>query len=147
MTDKQFSLYGSIDNSDIVTKDVPRLVAFYHDLLGLPFFLPYEPSEGWAAIDTGSLVFYIFGTEVGEHPAPRTTTNDENPPGLDSFAFAVPDLDAAISALNGKVDWYDTEIGSWHHASGVWYRYRGFHDPDGNLLYVTEPHTEAAVHA
>jgi catechol 2,3-dioxygenase-like lactoylglutathione lyase family enzyme len=147
MTDSTFSLYGRVDNSDINTRDVQRLVDFYHGVLGLPFFLPYEEGQGWAAIDTGGLVFYIFPTEVGEHPEPRTTNNEENPPGLDSFAFAVEDLDVAIAALEGKVDWFDAEIGDWHHPSGVWYRYRGFHDPDGNLLYVTEPHTEESLRA
>lgn len=29
-----------IDNMDIVTRDVQRLVDFYHGVLGLDFFLP-----------------------------------------------------------------------------------------------------------
>ena len=44
-----------IDNMDILTNDVQRLVDFYHGLLELPFFLPYVAEEEWAAIDTGNV--------------------------------------------------------------------------------------------
>ena len=56
-----------------------------------------------------------------------------------SFAFAVDDLDAAVAELDGKVKWAGDEE-RWDHPSGTWYRYRSFHDPEGNLLHVTEPH-------
>jgi catechol 2,3-dioxygenase-like lactoylglutathione lyase family enzyme len=135
-----------IDNMDILTHDVDRLVGFYHGVLGLPFFLPYEQDEEWAAIDTGNLTLYIFKSEVGEHPGRRTAVNPENPPGIDSFAFEVEDLDEAVEAIDGRVDWVTDDVIEWQHPSGTWYRYRPFHDPDGNMLYVTEPH-KAAVPA
>jgi len=136
---------GGIDNADILTKDVPRLVDFYHGLLGLPFFLPYEPEQGWAAIDFGNVVVYIFDTQVGEHAPLRSHVNPENPPGLDSFAIAVEDLDAAVDFLEGKVKFGSEENIPWHHPSGVWYRFRPFYDPDGNMIYATEPHTENSL--
>jgi len=129
-----------IDNMDILTHDVQRLVGFYHGVLGLPFQLPYEAAEEWAAIDMGNVTLYLFKSEVGAHPGRRTEVNAENPPGLDSFAFEVDDLDEAVAALDGKVDWVCAEEIVWRHPSGTWYRYRPFHDPDGNMLYVTEPH-------
>lgn len=133
------TLLKRIDNTDILTRDVHKLVDFYHGVLGLPFHLPYEPDEEWAAIDAGNLTIYVFKSEAGEHAPRRTEVNPDNPPGLDSFAFEVDDLDTAISELDGRVDWVSDVI-SWDHPSGAWYRYRPFYDPDGNMLYVTEPH-------
>lgn len=131
-----------IDNLDILCRDVEEMVDFYHGTLGLPFFLPYERGEGWAAMAAGNLTVYIFATEVGDHPPRRTPVNAENAAGLDSFAFEVDDLDAAIAGLEGRVDWASDEIITWRHPSGTWYRYRPFYDPEGNMLYVTEPHKE-----
>ncbi|MGI3782858.1 MAG: VOC family protein [Janthinobacterium lividum] len=128
-----------IDNMDILTRDADVLVRFYHDTLGLPFHLPYAAEEGWAAIDLGNLTLYIFTTEVGQHPPRRTAVNLEDPPGFDSIAFAVDDLDEAEADLDGRVDWVADRI-EWHHPNGTWYRYRPFFDPDGNMLYITEPH-------
>jgi isopenicillin-N N-acyltransferase-like protein len=129
-----------IDNMDILTKNVQRMVDFYHGKLGLGFFLPYVPEEEWAAIDLGNLTLYIFKTTRGEHAPRRTAVNLEDPPGFDSMAFEVDDLDVAIKELTGKVDWVTKEPIHWKHPSGTHYRYRPFFDPDGNMLYVTEPH-------
>jgi glyoxylase I family protein len=129
-----------IDNMDILTNDVQRLVDFYHGLLGLPFFLPYQPEERWAALDTGNLTLYLFHTTNRTLNPKRTAVNLEDPPGLDSFAFEAADLDEAVAALDGKVRWVTAEPIDWRHPSGVWYRYRPMFDPDGNMLYVTEPH-------
>jgi isopenicillin-N N-acyltransferase-like protein len=129
-----------IDNLDILCKDVAAVVSFYHETLGLPFFLPYAEDEEWAAIDAGNLTIYIFKSERGEHAPRRTAINPENAPGFDSFAFEVDDLDAAISELDGRVEWTNPDIIEWRHPSGTWYRYRPFYDPEGNMLYVTEPH-------
>ena len=137
-----------IDNMDILTHDVQALVDFYHGVLGLPFHLPYEPSddpaEQWAAIDAGNLTIYIFRCLPGEHAPKRTEVNLDNVPGYDSFAFHVEDLDQALAELDGRVEWVTEEIITWKHPSGTWYRYRPFYDPDGNMLYVTEPHPAGA---
>jgi isopenicillin-N N-acyltransferase-like protein len=133
-----------IDNMDILTHDVGRLVDFYHGTLGLGFHLPYEPSEDWAAINMGNLTLYIFKSNTGEHAPRRTAINAENAPGYDSFAFEVDDLDEAEAHLDGKVEWVDQSI-EWKHPNGTWYRYRPFFDPDGNMLYITEPHITEVV--
>jgi hypothetical protein len=130
---------GPIDNLDILTHDPDGLASFYHETLELPLLLPWERGQGWAAIDAG-VTIYIFESEVGEHEPRRTPVNPENPPGFDSFALTVEDLDAAIEWLDGKgVEWAG-DVTRWDHESGRWYRYRPFYDPDGNMLYVTEPH-------
>ncbi|MGH6879868.1 VOC family protein [Hypericibacter sp.] len=134
-----------IDNMDILTKDVQRLVDFYHGTLGLDFFLPYLPGQSWAAIDLGNLTLYVLKTGVGEREPRRTGSSAESAPGLDSFAFEVEDLDLAMAELDGKVEWVSPQFGTWRHPNGTHYRFRAFFDPDGNKLYVTEPHKVAAT--
>jgi isopenicillin-N N-acyltransferase-like protein len=123
-----------LDNIDIACTDVEPMVAFYRDVLGLRFRLPYEPGQGWAGFIAGDVVIYVIEEEAtAPHPAPRLTGGD-NPPGLDSIAFEVDDLDEAIAELDGHgVNWAGEIVES------DWYRYRGFHDPEGNLLYLTIP--------
>ena len=132
-----------IDNMDIATRDVQRLVDFYVGCLGLGFFLPYTPGQGWAAINLGNLTLYLFQTSTGAHEEPRTAPITEGRPGFDSFAFEVDDLDNAISELEGKVNWVTPAIRTWQHPNGTHYRFRALLDPDGNKLYVTEPHKVA----
>jgi hypothetical protein len=67
------------------------------------------------------------------HPPPRFT-GAVNPPGIDSFAFEVDRLDAAIDELDAHSVRWAGEI-----VESEWYRYRGLHDPEGNLVYLTEP--------
>ena len=127
-----------IDNMDIYTQNLPRMVEFYTETLGLKFFLPYEPGKGWTAIDFGNLTLFMFDANTGEHAPPRP--GDRRVPGIDSFAFEVDDVDKAVQALEGKVTWCQPAIQLWTHPSGTHYRYRAFYDPDGNKLYVTQPH-------
>jgi isopenicillin-N N-acyltransferase-like protein len=132
-----------VDNMDILTPDVQRLVDFYHGTLGLGFFLPYVAEEHWASIDLGNLSLYIFRTE-DKTPVPRrTAVNLKDRPGFDSFALEVDDLEAAMKALEGKVEWVTAQPIEWKHPNGTHYRYRPMLDPDGNMLYVTEPHKVA----
>jgi glyoxylase I family protein len=129
-----------IDNMDILTNNVGRLVNFYHGTLGFPFFLPYEPAKHWAALDLGNVTLYIFRTENIEPIVRRTAVNLQDRPGLDSFAFEVANLDDAIKELDGKVQWVVDAPIEWQHPNGTHYRYRPLFDPDGNMFYVTEPH-------
>ena len=123
-----------LDNIDIACTDVEPMVVFYRDLLGLRLRLPYEPGQGWAGFIAGDVVIYVVEEESSApHPAPRLTGGD-NPPGLDSIAFEVDDLDEAIAELDAKGVTWAGEI-----VESDWYRYRGFHDPEGNLIYVTIP--------
>lgn len=127
---------GRLDNIDVICTDVERMRAFYVDLLGLPLRLPYEPGQGWVGVRAGDVVIYLIeedGAALPPHPAPRFT-GAANPPGLDSFAFEVNELDTAIAELDRHgVSWAGDIVES------EWYRYRGLHDPEGNLVYLTEP--------
>jgi isopenicillin-N N-acyltransferase-like protein len=132
-----------LDNIDVLCTDVEPMRAFYADVLGLPLRLPYEPGQGWVGFRAGDVVIYLIEIESGDgdggsgapppHPPPRFT-GGANPPGIDSFAFEVDSLDAAIAELDGRgVSWAGEIVES------EWYRYRGLHDPEGNLVYLTEP--------
>lgn len=124
-----------LDNLDVFCSDLTAMVAFYRETLGLPFNLPYEDGQGWAGFQAGDVVVYLIEAGSGEH-APRRPAGP-GPPGLDSFAFEVDDLEAAIAELDRKgVEWAGDVIDS------PWYRFRGFYDPEGNLLYVTRPKIE-----
>lgn len=125
-------LIKRLDNLDVMCSDVAAMVEFYRDTLGLPFNLSYEPGQAWAGFQAGDVVIYLIEVGSGEH-APRRPAGN-GPPGLDSFAFEVDDLDAAIAELETRgVEWAGDVIDS------PWYRFRGFYDPEGNLLYVTRP--------
>ena len=127
---------GRLDNIDVVCTEIEPMRAFYVDLLGLPLRLPYEPGQGWVGLRAGDVVIYLIEEDAASlppHPAPRVT-GAANPPGLDSFAFEVSSLGAAITALDAHgVSWAGEIVES------AWYRYRGLHDPEGNLVYLTEP--------
>lgn len=127
-----------VDNLDIYCSDIRSMASFYTGVLGMPFFLPYRPESGWAAVQAENVTLFLFESP-GAHPPRRTPVTEENAPGIDSFAFEVLNLDDAVAELDGNVEWAD-EVQRWEHPSGVWYRYRSFYDPEGNLLHITEPH-------
>ena len=125
-----------LDNIDVLCADVEPMRAFYGEVLGLPLRLPYEPGQGWVGFRAGDVVIYLIEKESGPHPPhpPPRFSGAANPPGIDSFAFEVDSLDDAIAELDARgVSWAGEIIES------EWYRYRGLHDPEGNLVYLTEP--------
>lgn len=130
---------GRIDNLDVLCRDLDSMVAFYHGVLGFELFLPYQPDNDWAAVQCGDVTVYILQTPVTDRAPRRTSITEEDAPGIDSFAFEVTDLEAAVADLDGKVEWAGPAE-RWEHPSGVYYRHRGFYDPEGNLLHLTEPH-------
>jgi catechol 2,3-dioxygenase-like lactoylglutathione lyase family enzyme len=133
-----------VDNYDILCTSVDRMARFYTEVVGMEFFLPYEEGAGWASLNAGNIRLFLIQTPLDGAPARRTSDNATNPPGLDSFAFAVPDLDEAMRELDEAAIEWAGELIEWHHPSGAWYRYRAFYDPEGNMMYVTEPHTDGA---
>jgi len=123
-----------LDNIDVYCARLQPMVDFYHDTLGLEFVLPYAPDQGWAGFTAGDVTIYLIETD-GDGPGPRMPGAS---PGLDSFAFEVDDLDAAIAELGRRGVAWASEI-----VESPWYRYRGFHDPEGNLIYITRPDDRA----
>jgi len=135
-------MLGRIDNLDVLCHDLDAMVRFYHEVLGFPFFLPYEQDKDWAAIQAGDVTVYILRTPAGGRALRRTSITEQDPPGIDSFAFEVADLEAAMAGLDGRVQWA-SPAETWEHPGGTYYRHRAFYDPEGNLLHLTEPHKAA----
>jgi isopenicillin-N N-acyltransferase-like protein len=134
---------GRIDNLDVLCHDLGAMTRFYHETLGFPFFLPYEPGQDWAAIQAGDVTVYLLLTGAQARVPRRTSVTEQDPPGIDSFAFEVTDLETAVAELDGKVEWAGpAEV--WEHPGGTFYRHRAFYDPEGNLLHLTEPHKAPA---
>jgi catechol 2,3-dioxygenase-like lactoylglutathione lyase family enzyme len=124
-----------LDNIDVIVSDVEPMRAFYQDVLGLPLRLPYDAADGWAGFQAGDVTIYFIEEQAAAPPHPPARfTAAANPPGIDSFAFEVDSLEQAIAELDlAGVPWAGEIVES------EWYRYRGLHDPEGNLVYLTEP--------
>lgn len=129
------------DNIDVYCEDIPRMLHFYRDVLGLQLLYPHAEGSDWFAIQAGAVSVYFLRS--------GTPGKDVHPPqgdarGIASFSFAVENLDDAIRSLDGQVDW-SGEVDRWSHPSGTWYQYRFFRDPEGNNLSITEPHKTTAT--
>jgi glyoxylase I family protein len=120
-----------LDNIDVLCVDLDRMVPFYRDVIGLPFVLPYERTQGWAGFQAGDVTIFLI--EIGAEP-PLTRIPGAGPAGLESFAFAVDDLEEAIAELDALGVSWAAEI-----VESEWYRYRSLYDPEGNLLHITVP--------
>lgn len=124
-------MLGRLDNIDVLCSDLDAMASFYRDTLEIPLLFPYDPDSGWAGFQAGDVSIYLIAVEGSLQPR---RTPGAGPPGFESFAFAVPDLDEAIAELTLRgVEWAGDVVES------DWYRYRGFYDPEGNLLYITVP--------
>ena len=119
-----------LDNIGIAVADARRSLEFYTSKLGFQG----EVTDGEGSVALGDISLYIFESKS---PAPATARTDsyyENPAGLDHLAFEVEDIDAAASELESRgIAFLGPAVG----APGE-FRYRGFHDPDGNMLYIIQ---------
>lgn len=119
-----------LDNIGIAVRDARRSLEFYINVLGFQG----EISDGEGSCRLGDVALYIFQSTSEAGPAARTESYYANPPGLDHLAFEVDDIEAAATELErrGVAFLHDTVGGPGE------FRYRGFHDPDGNMLYIIQ---------
>jgi hypothetical protein len=104
-------------------------------VLELPEAHPYRKEQGWAGFKAGNVTLYLIASSPSNSAeTARATAPIGERPGLESLAFEVDDLDEAVGWLSGRGVAWATEV-----IESPWYRYRGFRDPEGNLLYVTRP--------
>lgn len=145
-----------LDNIDVVVTDFPRMVAFYRDVLGLPLHPHgYEPERGWAMFMCGDVDLVLLSVPGADRTERRRTSNyAQDPAGVHSFAAQVDDLDDAIAVLDGHgVTWAGETVvfGAGQvlpgvpdgEFDGIWYRFRSFYDPEGNVMHVCEVHPPA----
>jgi len=118
-----------LDNIDITCRDFDAMVAFYHEVLELPFLQPYDRASGWAGLRIGSVALYLLADERAAR-----LSGPAGLPWVRGLGFEVDDLDRAIA-------WLDAKAVRWEGGVVVspWYRYRGLFDPDGNVLYLSLP--------
>lgn len=128
-----------LDNIDIFCRDIRAMLEFYHERLGLPVCLPANEGETPLRIglDAGNTIIFLVETDT-EAGAVRRGIGLGNPAGIDSLGLAVRDLAEAVSTLQGCGIQFSEEQLVWSHPSGPRYDYRGFHDPEGNVLYIAE---------
>ena len=145
-----------LDNMDIVVNDFPAMVAFYKNVLGLPLHPHgYEPEKGWAMFTCGDVDLVLLSVPDADRAERRRTANyAEDPAGVHSFAAQVDDIDEAITALDahgiewagdlnvyGAGEFLDEVPGD--DFEGIWYRFRSFYDPEGNVMHICEVHPPA----
>jgi isopenicillin-N N-acyltransferase-like protein len=145
-----------LDNMDIVVNDFVTMVDFYRDVLGLPLHPHgYEPEKGWAMFMCGDVDLVLLSVPDADRGERQRTANyNEDPAGVHSFAAEVDDIDEAIAALDahgitwaGETNIYGageflTEVPGDDFA-GIWYKFRSFYDPEGNVMHICEVHPPA----
>lgn len=142
-----------LDNIDVVTNDFPGMVKFYRDVLGLPLHPHgYEPAKGWAMFMCGDVDIVILSVPAADRPERRRTANyNADPAGVHSFAMQVDNIDDAVAELEKHaIEWAgDLKIygaGQFLDSmpddgfKGIWYRFRSFYDPEGNVMHICEVH-------
>ena len=142
-----------LDNMDIVVNDFPKMVDFYKNVLGLPLHPHgYEPEKGWAMFmcgDTDLVLLSVPDAPRDKHQ--RTGNYVQDPAGVHSFAMQVEDIDEAIAELDKhQIQWAgETNVygaGGFLDGipgddfEGIWYRFRSFYDPEGNVTHICEVH-------
>ena len=145
-----------LDNMDIVVNDFATMVDFYRDVLGLPLHPHgYEPEKGWAMFMCGDVDLVLLSVPDADRGERRRTANyNEDPAGVHSFAAEVDDIDEAIAALDehgitwaGELNIYGAgeflgEVPPDDFAD-IWYKFRSFYDPEGNVMHICEVHPPA----
>lgn len=137
--------FEKLDSLDILTTNVPRMATFYHEVLGIPFFTPWDGDEELAAFDLTNVVMCIMRTTNESPPPMHSMRFLTDPPGFDSIALKVSDLDEAVAALDGKVEWINCEPFEMRSANGSYFRNRALRDPDGNMLYIQQSQVVRSV--
>ena len=145
-----------LDNMDIVVNNFATMVDFYQNVLGLPLHPHgYEPEKGWAMFMCGDVDLVLLSVPDADRGERQRTANyNEDPAGVHSFAAEVDDIDEAIAALDRHgITWAgDTNIyGAGEFLgevpgddfAGIWYKFRSFYDPEGNVMHICEVHPPA----
>ena len=138
---------------DVVVNDFPKMVDFYKSVLGLEMHPHgYNEEQGWAMFMCGDVDLVLLSVPAADRVGRRRTSNyHQDPAGLHSFAAQVEDLDEAIAELDKQgIEWAGETIvfGAGHFLTqvpgddfvGIWYRFRSFYDPEGNVMHICEVH-------
>jgi predicted enzyme related to lactoylglutathione lyase len=120
----------------LITDDVARLVGFYERVTGTP---ATWSTDDFAELVTTSGTLAIGSTRTVGLFGPGSAVAGANRSAI--LEFIVPDVDAAFADLRGWVPEFVTEPTTmpWGNRALL------FRDPDGTLVNLFTPVTEAAV--
>jgi catechol 2,3-dioxygenase-like lactoylglutathione lyase family enzyme len=121
-----------LDNIGIAVRNARTMHAFYSRIPGFSV-PPLDDDATMFSVTVGGLTLFVFQTSARDQTA-RTDDYLHNPPGLDHLAFEVADIEAAGRQLEQLgIVFLSPAVG----APGE-FRYRGFQDPEGNMLYIIQ---------
>ena len=123
-------MFKRLDNIGIAVANARRSLAFYIEKLGFEG----QASEGEGTVRLGDIALYIFESKAGIGGTDRTTNYYANPIGLDHLAFEVEDIEQASATLEARGIAFEQAITGEPGS----FRYRGFKDPDGDMLYIIQ---------
>jgi catechol 2,3-dioxygenase-like lactoylglutathione lyase family enzyme len=120
-------------NATLLVADLDRAVRFYVETLGFKLRVRHGPPRDWAEVDAGG------GLVLGLHPAPEAPERGGPRPGVRgsiSIGLEVNQpIDEVVQVLSNRGVVFQGPVrqdGPVKRAS--------FADPDGNALYLAEPH-------
>jgi catechol 2,3-dioxygenase-like lactoylglutathione lyase family enzyme len=112
-------------NTCLITNDVPRLVAFYTKILGIP---AKTSGNDYAEFHTGSAVLAIFSAAAQEKYIPGSTEAASNKSAI--LEFEVANVDGQYTKLKDTIkDWVKQPTTQPWGTRSFYFR-----DPDGNLV-------------
>lgn len=125
-------MFKGIGNICLVVRDIGRAVDFYSQKLGLK-------GEVWSAeegiVYIGDIYLYLVRSRRSDSPAVgRTADFIRNPIGIDHLSFEVENIEKTGAELEARGIVFPGPVVT--EPDG--FRYRGFSDPDGNMLYIIQ---------
>ena len=119
-----------LDNVGLAVSNLDRMLDFYTTL---GFAAERGENDAWLTL--GNLMIYLFVTHPrNDARVARTADLYTDPPGLDHLALRVADIEKASADLETKGVAFAGEI----VGEPGEFRYRGFADPEGAMLYIVE---------
>jgi catechol 2,3-dioxygenase-like lactoylglutathione lyase family enzyme len=112
-------------NVTIYVTNMDRAVRFYTETLGLK--LAYRFGDHWASVELGK------GLTIGIHPTTEAAAPGERKGGPTIGLELEGTLDEAMKTLEARGVRFDGIVNE-----GKAGKFAGFHDPDGNQLYLAE---------
>lgn len=122
-----------VDNMGIAVSDVKQAIEFYNGKLGLALARPFQEGQTSFSVSLGDISFWVFQTQ-NKDALKRNYDFPNNPVGVDHIAIEVDDIEVADRELATRGIVF---MGPIVGPPGA-FRYRGFPDPDGNMLYIIQ---------
>lgn len=115
------------------TSDMDRAVAFYRDVLG---FTVLDVNEWWSSLSWNGVRVGLHGN--GGEPVPSIPRDDHGSLAGGTMTLACDDIDAEVARFRALGVTLLGEI-----SRNEWGSLATFLDPDGNVLKLMQPPTEA----